>query len=487
MIRKAELHGISRDQITVAGHSLGGTLAEIEASEFKLRGATFNAYGAADLGYGVPAGGTQIKNYVMACDVVSAASRHFGEVIPLASDADVQSLEAGRYLDAAPGARAPNPFLTMRLSDHGVTLFHPQPGSHQLSVLDPAVLARYARNYAEHKAAFDSFRNDVYTERADVALALRHADNLDPASVWTRLPPNIQQQMTEWHASLVDQPIHAAVERNTIVVGIEQGLDQTGAGLREAGQSVRQTAAVFAQHARDAGQRVQQGVDTFAQRVQHAPLDPLTRLETVIAAKVAGYTARAEAEGFAQTSRLAGQVVHASAQMAATQTEAVRQTIDRGAHFAGSAATEIVHAAEKASLTAYEIGHRSAVQAKASGARALLPFSDPGHPQHAMYAHLQKLFPPGTSPERLHQATAACHEGGMNAPADIGDIYGGESSIVFLPLSVVGHATSVDLSRSAPSVQQTMQQVQQYDQQQAQMRARFNAQAEMHVQHGPVR
>lgn len=53
MIRKAEAHGIPLDQITVAGHSLGGTLAEIEAWEFKLHGATFNAYGAVGLGYGV--------------------------------------------------------------------------------------------------------------------------------------------------------------------------------------------------------------------------------------------------------------------------------------------------------------------------------------------------------------------------------------------------------------------------------------------------
>lgn len=173
MIRKAEAHGIPRDRITVAGHSLGGTLAEIEAWEFKLHGVTINAYGAVDLGYGVPEGGTLVTDYVMAGDVVSAASRHFGQPVPLASDADIRSLIEGRYINAAPGARAPNPLLAMRLSDHSNEHFSPPPGSQRPSVLDPAVMAHYARNYSEHKDAIDRFRNDVYTERVEVALALR--------------------------------------------------------------------------------------------------------------------------------------------------------------------------------------------------------------------------------------------------------------------------------------------------------------------------
>jgi hypothetical protein len=63
MIDKAQKHGISKDQITVAGHSLGGTLAEIEAAKFGLHGSTYNAYGAADLGYGIAPGGHQVTNY----------------------------------------------------------------------------------------------------------------------------------------------------------------------------------------------------------------------------------------------------------------------------------------------------------------------------------------------------------------------------------------------------------------------------------------
>lgn len=94
-------------------------------------------------------------------------------------------------------------------------------------------------------------------------------------------------------------------------------------------------------------------------------------------------------------------------------------------------------------------------------------FSDPSHPQHAMYAHLKALMPPRTSEARLAQATAACHLGGMHVPEDLERIHCGKSSLVFMPNNVFGHATAVDLSQPSPSVQQSLQQVQAFDQQQA--------------------
>ncbi|WP_426687678.1 lipase family protein [Rhodanobacter ginsengiterrae] len=44
--------------VTVTGHSLGGSLAQVTAFEYGLYGETFNAYGAAGQ-YGTPAGGSQ--------------------------------------------------------------------------------------------------------------------------------------------------------------------------------------------------------------------------------------------------------------------------------------------------------------------------------------------------------------------------------------------------------------------------------------------
>ena len=53
-------------EVTVTGHSLGGTLAEINAAKFGLKGETFNAYGATGLREGVPKGGSQVIDHVRA-------------------------------------------------------------------------------------------------------------------------------------------------------------------------------------------------------------------------------------------------------------------------------------------------------------------------------------------------------------------------------------------------------------------------------------
>ena len=58
-------------EVTVTGQSLGGTLAQITAHHFGLRGETFNAYGAASLGYRIDKGGDSILNHVMAGDIDS--------------------------------------------------------------------------------------------------------------------------------------------------------------------------------------------------------------------------------------------------------------------------------------------------------------------------------------------------------------------------------------------------------------------------------
>lgn len=113
-------------------------------------------------------------------------------------------------------------------------------------------------------------------------------------------------------------------------------------------------------------------------------------------------------------------------------------------------------------------------------ANTLRGFSDPGHPQHAMYSRLQELLPPGTSQARLHQATAACHLAGMRGPEDLAGIYGGESSIVFLSNTTSGHAAAMDLSQAAPSVQRTLEQVQMFDQHQAQQATRNLQQIPLH-------
>ncbi len=79
-------------EVTVTGHSLGGALAQISAHHYNLKGETFNAYGAASLGYRIPEGGTSVVNHVMAADPVSAASPHFGQVRVYATPQEIDTL-----------------------------------------------------------------------------------------------------------------------------------------------------------------------------------------------------------------------------------------------------------------------------------------------------------------------------------------------------------------------------------------------------------
>jgi hypothetical protein len=95
-----------------------------------------------------------------------------------------------------------------------------------------------------------------------------------------------------------------------------------------------------------------------------------------------------------------------------------------------------------------------------------MPYSDPNHPQHPLYATLKNLLPP-TSEARLAQATAACHATGINKPEDLSGIYsGGNGTILFTSNSLFAYTAELGLNQPVPTVQQTMRQVQQFDQRQ---------------------
>jgi len=92
-----EANGFQSGPVTVTGHSLGGTLAQVSAHHFGLHGETFNAYGAASLNRRIPEGGDSVVNHVMAGDVVSAASPHFGQVRVHARPQEVETLGRNGY------------------------------------------------------------------------------------------------------------------------------------------------------------------------------------------------------------------------------------------------------------------------------------------------------------------------------------------------------------------------------------------------------
>ena len=522
VLDKAARHGIDTDHITVAGHSLGGTLAEIEASRFGLRGVTFNAYGAVDLGYGVPEGGSRVTNYVMAGDVVSAGSRHYGQIVPLASNEDTLALKAARYLDPAPGALPPNPLLTMMLSDHSITHFVPELGSGKLSVLDPGTLAQYEKNYADNKAAFDHYRNDVYHERAELAVALRHADSHDLASTWENLSPRLRQQLAELHAREVDAPIHSTVAHSGVVRGIEHGLDQASVTLRATGQAVHEMDEHLAANVRQASIHMTPGM----------PAAPLAGM--------------ALAEGM----HLHGELAQAASRLAAEQVKQGKQTVQLGAHVAAGAATTAVHGIESLTLSgadlaintyqgskaaleytaqAYEaarrvvsqgvdaVGHAAqragetlhafaehtgaayaestmlrgqAISATADALTHRSPSDtrtdaatpnrhDPRHPEsslHGLYNELHWRIP-DAGEQRLLQFTAACHANHIGNH-NLGAIHLDEAraTMHFGGNDIWARPVSVSFSQPSPPPEQSIQHIQQHDQQQAQLMGRLHAQ-----------
>jgi hypothetical protein len=154
----ATLRHRSITPITLTGHSLGGSITQILAYEFNLQGVTFNAYGAVDLGYHVPEGGTQVTNYVRVTDVVSAASRHVGKIVELATPEDIERLKHAGYDQATTAQSLRNPLVAASLAAHSIDNFTPD--------LAPSALA--AENQARaraHSHAIGLFRADVHALR----------------------------------------------------------------------------------------------------------------------------------------------------------------------------------------------------------------------------------------------------------------------------------------------------------------------------------
>ncbi|WP_363800249.1 XVIPCD domain-containing protein [Lysobacter firmicutimachus] len=198
--------------VSVAGHSLGGCLAQIAAHRFGLRGETFNAYGAASLAYGIAEGGNQVLNHVMAGDVVSAGGKHFGRVRMYAQAQEVWRLhEIGRYEDhgGALDLRYPLPAAAALLDSHRMHHFlDGGADGRSRSVLDDPQ-ARYRAQ--AHQPMFERYRHDIWLLRESVSLtaaALRGAGGI--AGELGRLAPAPPPR-----SPFADPAAHAAPARQT--------------------------------------------------------------------------------------------------------------------------------------------------------------------------------------------------------------------------------------------------------------------------------
>lgn len=113
-------------RITQVGHSLGGTLAQIQSYRFKQEGVTFNAYGAAALN-GIPKGGDKVINYSLASDAVSAAAPHYGKMVILAKERELIMLKLNGYSNNSNGIpylkETVSPAAGSLLWSHGIANF----------------------------------------------------------------------------------------------------------------------------------------------------------------------------------------------------------------------------------------------------------------------------------------------------------------------------------------------------------------------------
>lgn len=168
-------------EVTVTGHSLGGTLAQATAHHFGLRGETFNAYGAASLDRRIPEGGAHVLNHVMATDPVSAASPHYGQVHIYALPEEIGRLRAGGYHD--------NRILDAVTRDFTLVVAGRSFGAHSMHHFldvdgqgrpDMAVIRDPAAQQlaGQHARMIDSYRDDMNDIRRGVTIGSRGAPGL---------------------------------------------------------------------------------------------------------------------------------------------------------------------------------------------------------------------------------------------------------------------------------------------------------------------
>lgn len=159
-------------EVTVTGHSLGGTLAQIAAHRLDLRGEAFNPYGAVSLKYGVPEGGDRFTNHVMAGDTVSAASPQYGQVRMYAKPGEVVALTAagyGRFNALPDNPMAATTITMLATGSHNMDNFLDIDSARRpdRSVLNDPASRQLAH---DHAATFSAYRNDVRLMRGGMSM-----------------------------------------------------------------------------------------------------------------------------------------------------------------------------------------------------------------------------------------------------------------------------------------------------------------------------
>lgn len=172
-------------RLSVTGHSLGASMAQVTCHHYNLPGEAFNAYGAASLGYRIPSGqpanAARFVNHVTAGDLVSAAGTHYGSVEMYAAPGDLtlfRNAELATYLAGGMGGASANALPTFLLSDsHRMKHFldRVENGVQIKSVLDDPS-ARITD--PEDQRRVDTYRSNIHHFRAATTFLTRGGPGL---------------------------------------------------------------------------------------------------------------------------------------------------------------------------------------------------------------------------------------------------------------------------------------------------------------------
>ncbi|MFK2906040.1 hypothetical protein ISP17_18920 [Dyella ginsengisoli] len=380
-------------EVTVGGHSLGGTLAEVMGYRHGLGGEAFNGYGAVDLDYGVPQGQPKeappFINHAKATDIVSAASRHYGTVKIYATEQDVADLREGRYLDAPDPRHPANPMIAGQLGAHFISNFAPESGEGE-SVLTAANEARYE----QHQAAFDHFRHDVLTSRValhdllnDTNRAANKAhltDQLDDAVDVMRY--KVAVRGLEYVTGLDDTGARMQVVGNlTQVFGsaAQANVDATAANIHSTGETVDGVAHAASRVLHDGGRAWHQASGAAADTATELrPVAPLAADAVGLGARIVGAVGEMAADDLASKASAAGSLFHGASEWASQELHKAGTALHDGASWAArqwhDAGQRVQHAVDGlASTQAHD-----ALEDNLQGTPRL---DDPRHPDHPMY------------------------------------------------------------------------------------------------------
>jgi hypothetical protein len=255
--------------VSITGHSLGGTLAQITAAKHGVHAETFNAYGPrhlTDLGrYGVDvhAPHPNIVNHVRATDVVSAGGPHLGQMKIYAAAQDIESLRHGRYIGGSP--LPGNPLLAADISAHTIKNFLPG-NKWGESVMNPANEAR-ARAYAGPIA---QYRHDVMKGRIDLHKLTNNAMPMASTVNGVRLGAQVVDAATTVVAGQATQAIASGAQAAGQAYGAVR--DSVGTGARRAAEALERTGDTLREGASRAIERRVRPGPWLSSQAEPAPL-----------------------------------------------------------------------------------------------------------------------------------------------------------------------------------------------------------------------